>query len=559
MTKLTQILASFACVVLAWGLGCNTDDSEVCLLQSQKISPKKKLKLLREFRKIMKRAEDMADKLVTAVENGSIQETPPLDVVPAIPLIDYTDVQRTVSAWQKPLQKTYDNGVRLPALGWNSWNQFGMNSNQSAVLAVAKAMKSTGLLDRGYEYIIQDDGWALPDRNAEGQMQADPAKFPNGMKWLADQLHSLGFKFGIYTSVGENTCGGLQPGIMGHHQIDAETFASWGVDYVKVDRCGWPTELSFAPGVEPYDLPQLARIIEGKDWPENGSYPSNFYIKSGRGKAYKEFSAALNSTGRLIYYEICDWGEDDTLQFAPQISNSFRMSWDNFPQWHRLAEIYEYFAAVTDISASTSPGAYSFADILEGGVDGHFYNQPLLPGSSMSQTESATEQAMWSMWNSALILGFDVSNPQKSWAVTLAENPAMLKINQDPLGIAARLAVRQQQTVCGKCEEGEPSLVETARSPANEYCMLTDVWVKPLAKGEVAVALVNMAGSYSENSKLYRTESISVDWGTLGLDASTSAAVYSATEQKNLGTFTGSFSTDVAPHGAVVLKLTPQL
>ena len=110
-------------------------------------------------------------------------------------------------------------------------------------------------------------------------MQADPEKFPNGIKWLAEQLHGLGFKFGIYTSVGEKTCGGGQPGIMGHIQIDAATFASWDVDYVKVDRCGWPGELFFAPGLDVGDLPEFARIVAGIDYPENGNLDCSGLIR----------------------------------------------------------------------------------------------------------------------------------------------------------------------------------------------------------------------------------------------------------------------------------------
>ena len=188
-----------------------------------------------------------------------------------IPVISYANATKTQTAWQAPMKKTYDNGVRSPALGWNSWNQFNLDVNETKVLNVARAMQSSGLLESGFEYIVIDDGWGSPERDQEGRMQADPEKFPNGIKWLAEQLHGLGFKFGIYTSVGEKTCGGGQPGIMGHIQIDAATFASWDVDYVKVDRCGWPGELFFAAGLDVGDLPESARIIAGIDYPENGN------------------------------------------------------------------------------------------------------------------------------------------------------------------------------------------------------------------------------------------------------------------------------------------------
>ena len=275
-----------------------------------------------------------------------------------------------------------------------------------------------------------------------------------------------------------------------------------------------------------------------------GKYHKSFYRITGRVQGYQNFSAALNATGRTMYLEICDWGEDDTLEFAPQIGNSFRMLWDNFPQWHRIAEIYSYFARVLAVPASTSPGAYAYADMLEGGVDGHLYNRDIFPKSSLTEREAATEHAMWSMWSSALILGYDVSNPEKAWVTDLLKNSAMLKINQDPLGIAARLAIRNQQ---------EGGCVFTTG------CFLTDVWVKPLAEGAVAVALVNMAGTITQNDPRYSTESISVSWDVLGLDDNTSVAVYSVTEQTPFGTMSGSLSVEVKPHAAHVLVLTPRI
>ena len=353
---------------------------------------------------------------------------------------------------------------------------------------------------------------------------------------------------------------------------------------MKVDRCGWPGELSFAPGLDPDDLPEGIRVVLDVDFPVNGSlacfghllsplglseapifqvfseqgednvflsfaiapqegqYLESFYKVTGRVEAYQNFSGALNKTGRLMYLEICDWGEDSTLQFAPKISNSFRMLWDNFPQWHRVAEIYAYFAQVTDVPASTRPGAYAFPDMLEGGVDGYLYNRDIFPKSSLTEREAATEHAMWSMWSSPLILGYDVANPEKSWVTDIVKNPAMLKIQQDPLGIAARLAIRKQKTDC-----------------LFSFCSLTDVWVKPLTGGEVAVALVNMAGTFTENNPYYRTETISVTWKTLGLSPDTPAEVYSATEQRKLGTSTGSVSEDVEPHGAKVLVIRPMI
>jgi alpha-galactosidase len=132
---------------------------------------------------------------------------------------------------------SYNDLARTPPMGFNSWYQYRCTISESIVLATARAMVSSGLAKLGYKYVNLDDCWAASTRTADGQLQADPTRFPHGIKWLADQLHSMGLKLGIYESVGTTTCEGL-PGSFGHYQQDADTFASWGVDFVKFDTCG---------------------------------------------------------------------------------------------------------------------------------------------------------------------------------------------------------------------------------------------------------------------------------------------------------------------------------
>jgi len=128
------------------------------------------------------------------------------------------------------------NGLALvPPMGWNSWNKFGCNVNERLVRGAADTMVATGMRDAGYLYVVIDDCWQV-DRDAQGTLIADPAKFPSGMKALGDYIHSKGLKLGIYSDAGSKTCGG-RPGSQGREYQDAHTFAEWGADYLKYDWC----------------------------------------------------------------------------------------------------------------------------------------------------------------------------------------------------------------------------------------------------------------------------------------------------------------------------------
>ena len=123
-----------------------------------------------------------------------------------------------------------------PPMGWNSWNTFGTDINEQLIRDTADKMVDTGLLNAGYEYLVIDDCWSLKERDENGRLAADPEKFPNGMKAVADYVHSKGLKFGMYSCAGNLTCTGY-PGSFEHEFTDAETFAEWGVDFLKYDYC----------------------------------------------------------------------------------------------------------------------------------------------------------------------------------------------------------------------------------------------------------------------------------------------------------------------------------
>jgi len=130
-----------------------------------------------------------------------------------------------------------------PPLGWNSWNSFGCGVNETVVRQAADAMVSSGMRDAGYQYVVVDDCWFDPQRDAAGNLRGSPTKFPSGMRALGDYIHGRGLKFGIYEVPTERTCAqrvGSYPGStgsMGHEAQDARQFAAWGVDYLKYDWC----------------------------------------------------------------------------------------------------------------------------------------------------------------------------------------------------------------------------------------------------------------------------------------------------------------------------------
>lgn len=193
--------------------------------------------------------------------------------------------------------------MRGPLKGWNSWNTFGANINDALIRESAEAVAKSGLKDAGYDYIVIDDCWSLKDRDADGRLVADPALFPHGMKDLADYIHSLGFKFGMYSCVGTKTCAGY-PGSFGHEFQDAQTFADWGVDFLKYDYCYKPDSID-------------GRLL------------------------YNRMSMALKATGRDIVFSACSWGADDTAKWirstGADMWRSTGISWIPGPRSNRCS------------------------------------------------------------------------------------------------------------------------------------------------------------------------------------------------------------------------------
>jgi len=159
--------------------------------------------------------------------------------------------------------------AQTPPMGWNSWNKFGCNVSDKLIREMADAMVSSGMQAAGYQYVNIDDCWQV-SRDASGTIVADPTRFPEGMKALADHVHSKGLKLGLYTDAGTGTCE-KRPGSLNHEDQDAKTYASWGIDYVKIDWCnseGLDPEVQYAKFRDALDFRIEAFRIA----------PVNFYV-----------------------------------------------------------------------------------------------------------------------------------------------------------------------------------------------------------------------------------------------------------------------------------------
>lgn len=216
----------------------------------------------------------------------------------------------------------------LPALGFNTWNTFGENINEQLVRDTADAMVSTGLRDAGYTYLVIDDCWAEKERDDSHRLVPSHEKFPSGMKALADYVHSKGLKFGMYSCAGNQTCAGY-PSSFEYEFIDAATFASWGVDFLKYDFCNRPAHV---PG----------HIL------------------------YKRMGAALANCGRDILFSACSWGAEDTKSWIKTTgAGMWRSTGDIFDNWESIKSL---FNQQVDIQAYNGTGCFNDMDMLVVGM-----------------------------------------------------------------------------------------------------------------------------------------------------------------------------------------------
>jgi alpha-galactosidase len=301
-----------------------------------------------------------------------------------------------------------ENVALTPPMGWNSWNCLRTSITEEKIKSIADAMVSTGMKDAGYEYIVIDDGWMTGERDQDGHIIIDSLKFPNGMKALADYIHSLGLKFGIYSSPGCYTCQKLM-GSLGHEQIDANDYAEWGVDFLKYDWCGYPNTM------------KEAKLTSQKD------------CRS----AFELMRDCLYKTGRpivLSIHEKCAGFSRDRSDWVRSVANMHRTSEDIKDNWEQMLYCLETTADLWEIAG---PGYWNDPDMLEVGntVSEKLYGD--ISNKKMNLLEYQTHFSMWCMVAAPLIAGNDLRDMSDE-IIQILTNKEVIAINQDPLGKQGR-------------------------------------------------------------------------------------------------------------------------
>jgi hypothetical protein len=476
------------------------------------------------------------------------------------------------SAQADPTHSSYNGLASTPPMGFNDWNAFGCNVSASLIEQTALAMHTNGMQAAGYNYVNIDDCWMLgrnageippgqtkasAGRGADGHLIADPTYFPpsapgrnDGIKVVADYVHSLGLKLGLYEEAGTATCQGLA-GSYGHETTDAQDFADWGVDYLKYDNCNAPAGTAST---------------------------QQEYIDR-----YKAMSDALAATGRPIVYALCEWGNFSPWQWGPTQANLGRSTGDisanyasmlrNFtinaenppspdaPLYFNDPDMLETGTGnFSTLAAATSAGATgikvaSTSSAIVGGVvrigtaaagdlesavvtnvgtagaagTGLTLDGPLkmshpsgeqINKDGMTLTEEQTEQTLWAAEAAPLLAGTDVVNmaPQD---LAIYENPDVIAVDQDSLGMQASVV-----------------------SNANGRWVLS----KPLADGSRAVVLFNANGA---------AQTITTSASALGLPGG-----YTGYNLNDLWTHqstetAGVIGASVPAHAAVMYRVTP--
>ncbi|HEX7761507.1 MAG TPA: glycoside hydrolase family 27 protein [Caulobacteraceae bacterium] len=304
------------------------------------------------------------------------------------------------AAWAEdtPAPARTPNGLALtPPMGWNSWNRFGCEINEQVIRGAADALVASGMKDAGYQYVVIDDCWH-GQRDAAGDIQPDPKRFPSGIKALADYIHAKGLKFGIYSDAGAKTCAG-RPGSRGHEYQDARQYASWGVDYLKYDWCDTTSLDAHA--------------------------------------AYETMSDALRASGRPIVLSICEWGTAKPWLWATNIGNLWRTTGDIYDAWEGRRTYSFGVMNILDLQAGleafAGPGHWNDPDMLEVGNGG------------MTAEEYRAHFSLWAILAAPLIAGNDLAAMSPDTRAILT-NREIIAIDQDPLGVQGRRVAKDGDT-----------------------------------------------------------------------------------------------------------------
>ncbi|MBI2325591.1 MAG: glycoside hydrolase family 27 protein [Chloroflexi bacterium] len=282
------------------------------------------------------------------------------------------------------LGRLRDGLAPTPPMGWNSWNRFQTKIDERLIRETAEAMIETGMRDAGYRYVVIDDGWEAPERDGDGDLGSDPERFGSGIADLARRVHGLGMRFGIYTDAGTRTCAGYV-GSLGYEFRDARRFASWGVDFVKIDWCN----------------------------------------TSGLGtrSVYWKWSNAFRAAGRPMILSLCEWGRTRPWQWGGRVGHLWRTCWDIQDTWDSLTTVLD---RQRGLAPYAGPDHWNDPDMLEVGNGG------------MTTTEYRAHFSLWCLLAAPLMAGNDIRTmPDDIRAILTA--PEVIAVDQDPLGLQGDL------------------------------------------------------------------------------------------------------------------------
>jgi alpha-galactosidase len=286
----------------------------------------------------------------------------------------------------------FEGLAQTPPMGWNSWNTFQTNIDEPLLKGMVDTYVSSGMKDAGYEYFVLDDGWMTMERDKDGNLVADPKKFPNGMKEFADYVHSKGLKFGIYNCAGTKTCAGY-PGTRGYEYQDARLYASWGVDYLKFDWCN----------------------ADGMNAKE----------------AYETMSKAIRAAGRPMVFSLCEWGQHKPWHWAKEVGQLWRTTGDIYAGFDKnknngtwsASSVLTILDQQDSIRQYAGPGHWNDPDMLE-------------VGNGMSYNEDKAHFSLWCMLAAPLMAGNDLRKMSDQTREILT-NKDVVALDQDPLGVEA--------------------------------------------------------------------------------------------------------------------------
>lgn len=378
----------------------------------------------------------------------------------------------------------------VPFMGWLSWNSVQGNISQIIIEQAVELFQNKGLYECGWNHIMMDDLWQ-GTRKADGTPQPNASRFPNGLKTVADYVHKNGMKFGLYTDAADRTCAGAF-GSYGYEEIDAKTYAEWGVDVVKCDYCYAPDDVETAK------------------------------------KRYKALADAFAAAGNNTMLYICEWGVREPWKWGAEVGGRcWRISQDVRDCWTGSGSgvgVVQSIEAMKNLSAYQGVNRFNDSDMLCTGLHATGKSSNDLcggTGAGMTDDEYATQFALWCMWSSPMALSFDPSkNTLTDADFKLLRNKELIALNQDRMG--------QQGDLISEAD----NLV---------------VFAKDCENGDVALSVTNMSSSEKQAT---------FDFAAIpALDPTKTYTVRDVMENAEAGEATGTFTTDVRKHATRVFRL----